>query len=161
MSTAATLLSGALAGGADGLSSRDCWICLAYLYSGAVQTGVSVAGVTYTGSEPNVVATVSVVTGNSYTITPGPTENGAYLVNGTQQIELETSPVSITAQGSTILFAEGDDFIAVGAALTATIITAGTSSVSATQLAAAMANGYDGLSNGDIKRCIAAIINGY
>jgi len=32
--TAATLLAGALAGGADGLSSRDCLLCLAYLYSG-------------------------------------------------------------------------------------------------------------------------------
>lgn len=32
--TAATLLAGALADGADGLSSRDCWLCLAYLYAG-------------------------------------------------------------------------------------------------------------------------------
>lgn len=32
--TAATLLAGALAGGADGLSQRDCLLCLAYLYSG-------------------------------------------------------------------------------------------------------------------------------
>jgi hypothetical protein len=31
---AATLLAGALAGGADGLSPHDCWLCLAYLYSG-------------------------------------------------------------------------------------------------------------------------------
>jgi hypothetical protein len=31
--TAATLLAGALAGGADELSPRDCWLCLAYLYS--------------------------------------------------------------------------------------------------------------------------------
>jgi hypothetical protein len=30
---AATLLAGALAGGADRLSPRDCWLCLAYLYS--------------------------------------------------------------------------------------------------------------------------------
>jgi hypothetical protein len=32
--TAATLLAGALAGGADRLSPRDCWLCLAYLYGG-------------------------------------------------------------------------------------------------------------------------------
>ena len=31
---AATLLAGALAGGADRLSPRDCWLCLAYIYSG-------------------------------------------------------------------------------------------------------------------------------
>ena len=27
------LISGAMAGGLDGLSPRDCWLCLAYLYS--------------------------------------------------------------------------------------------------------------------------------
>lgn len=32
--TAATLLAAAMAGGEDGLSPRDCWLCLAYLYSG-------------------------------------------------------------------------------------------------------------------------------
>lgn len=31
---AATLLAGALAGGADRLSPRDCRLCLAYIYSG-------------------------------------------------------------------------------------------------------------------------------
>lgn len=28
-----TLLAGAIAGGEDGLSPRDCWLCLAYLYA--------------------------------------------------------------------------------------------------------------------------------
>jgi len=32
---AATLLAGALAGGADGLSPHDCWVCLAYVYAGS------------------------------------------------------------------------------------------------------------------------------
>ena len=40
---AATLLAGALAGGADELSSRDCWLCLAYLYSGGNTATVQLA----------------------------------------------------------------------------------------------------------------------
>lgn len=35
---AATLLAGALAGGEDELSPHDCWLCLAYLYSGKAIT---------------------------------------------------------------------------------------------------------------------------
>jgi hypothetical protein len=34
MASAATLLAGAMSGGDDGLSPRDCWICIAYLYAG-------------------------------------------------------------------------------------------------------------------------------
>jgi hypothetical protein len=34
MSQASTLLAGAMAAGDDGLSPRDCWLSLAYLYSG-------------------------------------------------------------------------------------------------------------------------------
>lgn len=32
--TANSLLAAALAGGEDGLSPRDCWLCIAYLYAG-------------------------------------------------------------------------------------------------------------------------------
>ena len=34
MTTAQTLLAAAIAGGDDGLSARDCWLCIAYLYAG-------------------------------------------------------------------------------------------------------------------------------
>ena len=40
---AATLLAGALAGGADRLSPHDCWLCLAYLYSGGNTASVQLA----------------------------------------------------------------------------------------------------------------------
>jgi hypothetical protein len=41
----ATLLAGALAGGADGLSPRDCWLCLAYIFAGgaSAQTQLTAA----------------------------------------------------------------------------------------------------------------------
>ena len=32
--TANSLLAAAMAGGEDGLSPRDCWLCIAYLYAG-------------------------------------------------------------------------------------------------------------------------------
>lgn len=43
--TAATLLAAAMAGGADGLSPRDCWLCLAYIYAGgnSAQTQINAA----------------------------------------------------------------------------------------------------------------------
>jgi hypothetical protein len=46
---AATLLAGALAGGADGLSPHDCWLCLAYLYSGGNTATVQLAAAISSG----------------------------------------------------------------------------------------------------------------
>jgi hypothetical protein len=46
---AATLLAGALAGGADGLSPRDCWLCLAYLYSGGNTASTQLAAAVGSG----------------------------------------------------------------------------------------------------------------
>ena len=46
---AATLLAGALAGGADRLSQRDCWLCLAYLYSGGNTATVQIAAAIASG----------------------------------------------------------------------------------------------------------------
>lgn len=48
---AATLLAGALAGGADGLSPHDCWLCLAYLYSGGNTATVQLAAAIAAGCD--------------------------------------------------------------------------------------------------------------
>ena len=48
---AATLLAGALAGGADGLSPHDCWLCLAYLYSGGNTATVQLAAAIASGCD--------------------------------------------------------------------------------------------------------------
>lgn len=43
--TAESLLAAAMAGGEDGLSPRDCWLCLASLYAGgnSAQTQLNAA----------------------------------------------------------------------------------------------------------------------
>ena len=46
---AATLLAGAMAGGADGLSPRDCWLCLAYLYAGGNSADTTLASAVSSG----------------------------------------------------------------------------------------------------------------
>jgi hypothetical protein len=46
-----TLLAGALAGGVDGLSPRDCCLCLAYLYSGGNTANVQLAAAISAGCD--------------------------------------------------------------------------------------------------------------
>jgi hypothetical protein len=75
---------------------------------------IPVAGITYTGT-PDPTATVNVTPGTIYTITPGVNENGMVLVNGSQVVTLATgTPVTITAQGATILF-QYPNLVPVGA----------------------------------------------
>jgi hypothetical protein len=48
---AATLLSGAMAGGADGLSPRDCLLCLAYDYAGGNSAATQLATAVASGCD--------------------------------------------------------------------------------------------------------------
>ena len=57
----------------------------------------------YTGS-PIPTVTWATKPGVGYHIVPGANENGIVLVNGSQNITLSTTPVTVVAQGSSILF---------------------------------------------------------
>lgn len=148
--TANSLLAAAMAGGEDGLSPRDCWLCIAYIYASgktaqaqlnqAIADGLDklptgdvlkcIAYLLNNGSASQNLIPAGAVYGNgtpTYTVTPLLTPGDTYSITfGSNDIELFNGAQTITTNGTFVAAASGNSIILLGTAngvpVTATIL---------------------------------------
>lgn len=156
--SAATLLAGAMAGGADGLSERDSWLCLAGMYSGPftpndnvlVVSGLTGVGLPFNGVYNWVAVRFEQFGGNGLIQVSGPN----WVLNDALLTVVFSNPAAHPWLGT------WTKLLPASAIGTLSVERQDTSERTADeQLAAAIAKGYDRLSEKDILLGISYLLN--